>query len=303
MKRIDTSAVTGSTGMPLKSGSVEHLQSAYGEAIGELAKGVVGSPYDPTKVYILNGLVNIGVHPNYNISAGSVFFNGEVYLVPAATFTVAGPNVSVGVITTSFFSAVNADPVEFTDGVPRSIHQIRRIILQSGLSGSGAGNFLNFVDVTKRLKGDLGEIKMWDWRVLGGALTDYFNVGTGLGIHPYTLGWRIFSDLGGKTARGFNNADANYNAPYTDTGGSDTVSLVAANNGPHSHSGITSMDTSSHASSSVTNPGNPAGVLVNNAAPFGSVDIGTGPTGSSGTGTPFSVLNSYLAVLWIQRYL
>lgn len=147
MKKLDVSAVTSSIGLPVKSGSLSHVQAAYQEALGELAKAIAGTGYDPTKVYILNGCANTGSGSNYVISAGSVFFNGEVYLVDATSFTISGPNVAVGLRTLTFFTAANADPVQFTDGITRTIHQIWKIVPQSGLSGSGAGNYLDWVQL------------------------------------------------------------------------------------------------------------------------------------------------------------
>lgn len=147
MRKLDVSAVTSSIGLPVKSGTLTHVQLAYMEALGEIAKAVTGAAYDPTLVYILNGCVNTGSGSNYIISAGSVFFNGEVYLVDAASFTISGPNVAVGVRAQTFFTAANADPVQFTDGATRTIHQIWKIVAQAGLSGSGAGNFLNWVQL------------------------------------------------------------------------------------------------------------------------------------------------------------
>ena len=130
--------------MPVKSGTVVHMQAAYAEAISSICQALTGS-YDPTKVYVLSGCVNTGTGSNYIISAGSVFFNGEVYQVPAATFTIVPPQVAEGTITVSFFSAYNADSVQFTDGVLRNVHQIRQIIMGAALAGSGAGDFVNFI--------------------------------------------------------------------------------------------------------------------------------------------------------------
>lgn len=151
MKKLDTSAVSTTVGLPIKSGSLQHIQAAYTEAIAEIVKALVNQGYDSTKVYILNGLINSGSGSHFIISAGSVFFNGEVYLVDAVDITVSGPNVIVGTITTSFFSAANADGVEFTDGIVRNIHQIRKVVLSAGLSGSGTANYLSFLAINENI--------------------------------------------------------------------------------------------------------------------------------------------------------
>jgi hypothetical protein len=141
MKKLDTSAVNSTNGLPVKSGTLDHIQNAYAEAVAEAVKGMVGSIYSSVLMYVLNGCKNTGSGSNYIISAGSVFIGGEVYLVDAATFTITGSNVAVGSIVTTFFSASNADSVTFTDGVARNIHQIRKIVFAPGLSGSGAADY------------------------------------------------------------------------------------------------------------------------------------------------------------------
>lgn len=148
MRKLDVSAITAAIGLPVKSGTLSHVQLAYQEALGEIVKAITGYGYDPTKVYVLNGCVNSGSGSNYVISAGSVFFNGEVFLVDATSFTISGPNVAVGIKTLTYFTATNADPVQFTDGATRTIHQIWKIVPQAGLSGSGAADYANWVQMS-----------------------------------------------------------------------------------------------------------------------------------------------------------
>lgn len=127
--------------MPVKSGTMAHVQNAYKEAIAEGIKGVIGTTYNASKMYILNGLANSVSAPAYNIAAGSVFYNGEVYLVDAATFTSTVPNVAVLSLNITYATGSNADGVEFTDGTVRNVHEIRKMIITSGLGGSGLSNY------------------------------------------------------------------------------------------------------------------------------------------------------------------
>lgn len=143
MRKLNTSAITTSIAMPVKSGTWDHLQAAYTETISELVKGMAGPGYSDSTMYILNGLVNSSSHPTYNLSAGSVFFNGEVYLVDAVNFTVSGPNQAVCKVVTTQFSGINADGVQFTDGVTRNIHDIRKVQVVADLGGSGISNYLD----------------------------------------------------------------------------------------------------------------------------------------------------------------
>lgn len=240
MRKLDISAITGTTGMPIKSGTLNHLQLAYQEAIAAVAQGLVGAAYSSSTGYILYGCVNSGSGSSYNISAGAVFYNGEVYLTPSASFTTGGSNVAVGVITTGHYFDATADHVSFTDGSIKDVHVIRTMVFQAGLSGSGAVNFVALADVGKRLCGTIGELKIWNWRFYGGTLSTYFD-STGLGTHPYTLGWAIANgnnstdDMGGIFAVGYTAADIDYNNPFSDVGGEKKHLLTLAEMPAHSH--------------------------------------------------------------------
>lgn len=158
MRKLDVSAITASIGMPLKSGSLVHLQAAYQEALMSIGQCLVGSGFNPAIMYVLFGCVNTGSGSTFNMSEGAVFFNGEIYQVPAAAFTVPGGQTVVANIVTSFFSASNADSVQFTDGVARNVHQIRQVICTAGLSGSGTADYggwqtLNINQATLNLEG------------------------------------------------------------------------------------------------------------------------------------------------------
>lgn len=221
MRKLDISAISTTNAMPVKSGIWEHIQLAYQESIAELGKGLFGSQYDPTKVYILNGCKNTGSGSSYDISAGSVFFNGEVFLVDAATFTISGSNVARAAIETTFYSGVQADGVEFTDGVSRNIHQIRKAAYGPGLAGSGIGDYANAIDIKYMPQGGIGQTI--EWKIPSGVIADYFN-GSGVGIHALTLGWEI--DDEGVFIVGYQPSDSIFGA-VDNTGGERTHTLTA----------------------------------------------------------------------------
>lgn len=156
MRNLKLTDITTSIGMPLKAGSLEHIQLAYKEAIEYLTKSNIGAYYDNTKMYIIHGCVNSGSGANYVISAGAIFYQGEIYLVDAATFSTTGGNVPVCTITTTYYTGTEADQVIFTDSVGRNVHEIKKIVIASGASGSGTANysaviFLNATAVSKTI--------------------------------------------------------------------------------------------------------------------------------------------------------
>ena len=146
MRKLNVSAISSSVGMPVKSGTLNHIQLAYQEALTALANSVIGRLPDVYNFYVLYGCVNSGSGLNYNISAGAIYYNGEVFLVDATTFTASSGQVAVGTILTTQYST-NADPVTFTDGTLRSVHDIRKIVFASAVSGSGVSDFSAMLQV------------------------------------------------------------------------------------------------------------------------------------------------------------
>jgi hypothetical protein len=208
MKKLDLSAVTTSIGFPVKHGTMDHIQSAYQEALAALAQSAIGNSYDTTKVYILYGCVATGTDPGARtFTAGAVFYNGEVYLVDAATFTSTGGNVAIGTITTTYFTGngTDADPVTFTDATARYVHQIRKMVISAGTS-VGALDFSNWLDYSGAQKhttttsgttfftgtGTLTGVDFWLSRCAGRSVLNFAIVitiastGTGNKIQFYT---------------------------------------------------------------------------------------------------------------------
>lgn len=137
MKKIDGAFITTTAGMAFKSGVLAHLQQSYQEVLNALAQLIVGNFYDPTKVYILTGCLNSGTGLVYIVTAGYVFFNGEVYGVDAGSFTAAGGQVAIGNIVTTFATGATGDPVEHTDGSTHNVLQIRKAVLSGGATTTG----------------------------------------------------------------------------------------------------------------------------------------------------------------------
>lgn len=148
MRKLNVSAITTGVGMPVKSGSLTHLQLAYQEAFEEVVKNIVGNGYDTSKVYILSGCVITGT-TTLSVSAGSVFYNGEIYLVDAVSIVI-GSNVLVGnIVTTSYTDGVKADNVTFTDAIARPVHDIRKMVITGAASGSGLADVSAWVNCSE----------------------------------------------------------------------------------------------------------------------------------------------------------
>ena len=142
MKKLKTTDITPTVGMPIKGGTLLFLQEAYQEGLKALANGIVE---DEDNFTILWGCVNSTTAPIYTVSAGAIYYQGEVYLVDAFTFTSGGGDVAVGTITTTQFTDPTADPVTFTNTLPYNVHDIRKIVFASAASASGDVDFADLV--------------------------------------------------------------------------------------------------------------------------------------------------------------
>jgi hypothetical protein len=134
MKKLNVSGVSDSAQMKLKSGTLQFLQDANTEAFASLCLALIGANYSSTQVYILWGCVNSGSGSNYNTSAGAVFYNGEIYLVDSAIFTISSNVAIFSPITTQY--QTNADPMTFSDSSVHNIHDIRKMRIIAGTSGT-----------------------------------------------------------------------------------------------------------------------------------------------------------------------
>lgn len=140
---------------PFLGPSLNFLQGANKDMINAIMLNLIGPSYSASTVYILSGCVNSSILPTYNISAGYVFFNGEVYRCPAVSGTVSGGNTLYSAADLSYATLATPDPVtgvtpdpsEFSDGSLINVHQVRNWKIQQLTTGTGANAFSTFVNV------------------------------------------------------------------------------------------------------------------------------------------------------------
>ena len=143
MKNLDLTLVAGSTGMPLKKGTLLHIVESQREVIDALVRGLVN--YTTGNVIILYGCVITGTNPGaISNTAGAIYYNGEIYLVDAQTFSTTGANISAWtILETSIVSGTSYDTVLLTNASPASIHKDRKFkLVNSPIGGSGVPNYV-----------------------------------------------------------------------------------------------------------------------------------------------------------------
>lgn len=225
MKILDVSPISSTIAMPVKSGTLQFIQDAYKEGISTLVYNLVGGVPSVNTIYILSGCINTGTAPNYIISAGKVYVNGEIYDVDAVTFTLVGLEKAYAYIDITQFTT-NADPVEFTDGIFRNVHNIRKIKIVNTLISGGLPEFQDFIRLGAFLTGDIKEIDCTN-----AYITANFD-GTGLGIKE-RLGWAICNGNNGTKNRN-GRVSLAYGTSYTTMGvaaGEETHTLASNEQG------------------------------------------------------------------------
>lgn len=141
MKKIDYSFITSSAAQPFKQGTLKHLQDAYIEALYGVTQGLINNTSGLT---ILNGCVNsTPVGATYTISPGTVYYQGEIYIVDAVTLVVVGAPIPVMNVVTTYYTDPSADPVTFTDSVTHNVHEIRKVVISLALTGTGIVDYVN----------------------------------------------------------------------------------------------------------------------------------------------------------------
>jgi hypothetical protein len=247
MKRLDTSSITSSIAMPIKAGTLEFLQDANKETIASVMKALLGFTPDSNTIYILNGCINSNTAPSYNVSAGVVYYNGEIYEVSAFSFTTTGTDLAYPNLTVTQYTT-NADPVQFTDGTPRNVHNIRSFTVTATSTNTGYPVFSNWLQAGAWIKGDTKEI-VCDSTYMGINFDS-----TGLG-RKERKGWAIMNGSNG-TPNDNGKVVIAYGTDYTTlgaTGGSRDSVVVAHTHGQRTSSS-NGNDTPQIKASGSTNP-------------------------------------------------
>lgn len=176
MKKIGYSYIAAGAAQPFKKGTWKHMQESYYEAIEALLNGLVVNTTLANALYgCLDSTPGTGT---FTISAGAIYYQGEIYLVDAATFTPGGGQTAVCTITTTYYTDPTADPVTFTDAATHNVHEIRTIVIAAGVSGSGTFNFsaVKFFSTALKTKslviGDI-TVSAGTYTVVGGTYSYY----------------------------------------------------------------------------------------------------------------------------------
>jgi hypothetical protein len=128
---------------PFTKRSFTHLNTALNEPAAAIVNGLIGS-YTTNDIIILYGCVIVvtGTIPGTGtatLSAGAVYYNGEIYYVDAnPSLSTTSPQTLIWQIASDYISG---DPATFSDGTNHDFHEINKFELVAGTAGSGLGNY------------------------------------------------------------------------------------------------------------------------------------------------------------------
>ena len=209
MKTLDLSAVTPSVGIIPQKDTVEHITSSYLEGVASLAKSMIPTSWLTGKLVILHGCVATGSNPApRTLTAGAVFYNGEVYQVPAASFTTTG--LQIGIWTLQDVNTGTES--KLTDGSDVHVLVDNKFVFAAGLSGSG--DFDEGEEINTRVIVESNYTSMFSAIPLTGATLNDSNVQ--VSIEGRHLMYKLTLALTVTNAASFNSgSDLDYNFTWT----------------------------------------------------------------------------------------
>lgn len=140
-KDIDLQYVAGSLRMGLTKAVLQNLMDGISDNADSLVRALIPN-YVAGEVVILYGCNDTNAAAaDYDVLAGAVYYDGEIYLVDA-TSGVGLVNVLVGTITTSYVEATI-----HSDATTKNVARVKKMVISDAVSGTGTKDFLSWKNI------------------------------------------------------------------------------------------------------------------------------------------------------------
>lgn len=137
MKKIETTNILGNSGAPFLAKTHDHYVESILESTSSIIKGILAN-YTTGNIVIINGCaVTFNGGGTSTITAGAVYYNGEIYQVDAASIATPANTLVWGIVTT--YRA--GDPIVWSDGVSRNLHSVLKMSLTNAVTGTGLADY------------------------------------------------------------------------------------------------------------------------------------------------------------------
>lgn len=145
MKKVLTTLGSGTAGQTYPEESFKHIQDANQDtsnaSILWKIEDAYGS-YTTNDVIIVRGLKVTSGSPTAPgacvITAGTIYYNGELYESSGFNATITGSNVVLFTLPATY---LGIDPTPFTDGTLKNVHSMGTCLLTQGGTGTGIKDF------------------------------------------------------------------------------------------------------------------------------------------------------------------
>jgi hypothetical protein len=143
MRKFITTNIINPVKAPITEKAIRHINDMVGEPINSIIKAMIGA-YTTNDIVILEGcvLTVTGSAPGNStaiLTAGSVYYNGEIYLVDAnASLLTSNPDTYVWQQVDTLQDGVQT---KFTNGTVYDFLSIRKMRLVAGAAGSGIADY------------------------------------------------------------------------------------------------------------------------------------------------------------------
>lgn len=159
MKKLNlTNIIEGVRKLGAVKAFFAHIEEAYIESLERLTKGLVA---ESGSYIVLFGCENSGAGLDYDISAGAILKDGEIFIIPALVDTAG-----VGEVPVLSISTVNT-ALKYTDDSDQTTLVTRTMVWTLAASGSGLVDFANVVTLRTAVRAMLDLRKEVDIREKG----------------------------------------------------------------------------------------------------------------------------------------
>ena len=138
MRKIETTNISGSQKAPFVKATFDEYTSNMLDITTTLYRSIADIYATDDVVVLYGAVVTANIPGTSAVTAGAIYYNGEIYQVDANASISSPANTLVWNIVTSYASG---DPVDWSDGVPRNLHAIRKFVLTNGASLSGLKDY------------------------------------------------------------------------------------------------------------------------------------------------------------------
>lgn len=172
-------------GHRLYNDDFQTINDGFFDCIKNICKSFIRSTDKPVR---LNGLIRTYLPGNIGISAGSVFYNNEIFEVDAINITTSELNDLVLQISEEEIPGI--DPIQYADGSSRNfVHVDRKLIWVVNTPGTGTETDTQFLYINLKERDVEDQYTVKDFYPPANQLNNLFD-SNGLGIYLME-GWAI----------------------------------------------------------------------------------------------------------------